>query len=175
MENLKFALFGSTFPDRTYKAEEQIAAACEAISRLGGALYLPDIFFYSLSTPIQNKIRPLALLFDVMPPVDMVVSVGGDGTFLRTAATVGDQGIPVLGINTGRLGFLAANNFQDMDARCSRYFKIASMWRTERCSKFLPTMKIPARFNIHALNEVPFCVRIQPQCCPSRRASMANI
>ncbi|WP_238943985.1 NAD kinase [Seramator thermalis] len=155
MENLKFALFGSTFPDRTYKAEEQIAAACEAISRLGGALYLPDNFFYSLSTPIQNKIRPLALLFDVMPPVDMVVSVGGDGTFLRTAATVGDQGIPVLGINTGRLGFLAAINFQDMDATLLEIFQNRFDVEDRTLLEISTDDEdIPQGFNIHALNEV---------------------
>ncbi len=38
---------------------------------------------------------------------DMVLSIGGDGTFLNTAARIGSKGIPVLGINTGRLGFLA--------------------------------------------------------------------
>jgi NAD+ kinase len=40
----------------------------------------------------------------------MVFSLGGDGTFLRTAAWVGRQNIPILGINTGRLGFLADIN-----------------------------------------------------------------
>ncbi len=38
---------------------------------------------------------------------DVVISIGGDGTFLNTAAAVGDRGIPILGINAGRLGFLA--------------------------------------------------------------------
>lgn len=38
---------------------------------------------------------------------DLAVSIGGDGTFLNTAAIIGDSNIPILGINTGRLGFLA--------------------------------------------------------------------
>jgi len=38
---------------------------------------------------------------------DLVLSVGGDGTFLETLVQVKDSGIPVAGVNTGRLGFLA--------------------------------------------------------------------
>lgn len=38
---------------------------------------------------------------------DYVFSVGGDGTFLRSARLVGNSGVPIVGINTGRLGFLA--------------------------------------------------------------------
>lgn len=40
---------------------------------------------------------------------DMLISIGGDGTFLSSAALVGDSGIPVLGMNLGRLGFLSEN------------------------------------------------------------------
>lgn len=39
--------------------------------------------------------------------VDCMLSVGGDGTFLETLTFIRNKGIPVLGINTGRLGFLA--------------------------------------------------------------------
>ncbi|MDE6489755.1 MAG: NAD(+)/NADH kinase, partial [Muribaculaceae bacterium] len=38
---------------------------------------------------------------------DMALSIGGDGTFLRTAQWIGDRQIPILGINTGHLGYLA--------------------------------------------------------------------
>ena len=38
---------------------------------------------------------------------DLALSIGGDGTFLNTASLVGSKEIPILGINTGRLGFLA--------------------------------------------------------------------
>lgn len=44
---------------------------------------------------------------------DFALSIGGDGTFLKTAAYIGNKGIPILGINIGRLGFLSevpANN-----------------------------------------------------------------
>lgn len=38
---------------------------------------------------------------------DMLLSIGGDGTILRAATWVRDSGIPILGVNAGRLGFLA--------------------------------------------------------------------
>ena len=47
---------------------------------------------------------------------EVAISVGGDGTFLQTAKQVGSKGIPILGINTGRLGFLADVSPQEMSA-----------------------------------------------------------
>ena len=38
---------------------------------------------------------------------DMVISYGGDGTLLKTACKVGSKGYPIIGVNAGRLGFLA--------------------------------------------------------------------
>ena len=40
--------------------------------------------------------------------VDLVLSIGGDGTFLRTVQWTDGRPLPVLGVNTGHLGFLAA-------------------------------------------------------------------
>lgn len=46
---------------------------------------------------------------------DLFLSVGGDGTILRSVAMVGDSGVPVLGLNMGRLGFLANVQLEEFD------------------------------------------------------------
>lgn len=46
---------------------------------------------------------------------DMMISIGGDGTILRAATLVRDSGIPILGINAGRLGFLASVQKDNID------------------------------------------------------------
>lgn len=45
----------------------------------------------------------------------LVVSIGGDGTFLSTASMVGDSQIPIMGINSGHLGYLAAARIGEVD------------------------------------------------------------
>ena len=44
---------------------------------------------------------------DFKQGVDLAVSIGGDGTFINTVSFIRDSEVPILGINTGRLGFLA--------------------------------------------------------------------
>ena len=44
---------------------------------------------------------------DILPGTDLVMSVGGDGTFLSASQCVGESGTPILGVNLGRLGFLS--------------------------------------------------------------------
>lgn len=46
---------------------------------------------------------------------DMLISIGGDGTILRAATLVRDSGVPILGINAGRLGFLATVQKDNID------------------------------------------------------------
>lgn len=51
---------------------------------------------------------------DVQPETDMVLSMGGDGTFLSAAHTVADIGLPILGVNFGRIGFLCDNRPEEV-------------------------------------------------------------
>lgn len=48
-------------------------------------------------------------------PIDFALSVGGDGTFLTSAAAIGNKNIPILGVNCGHLGFLAEVQTQNVD------------------------------------------------------------
>ncbi|HEY0046407.1 MAG TPA: NAD kinase [Flavobacterium sp.] len=52
---------------------------------------------------------------DLNKDVQLMISIGGDGTILRAATFVRDSGIPILGINTGRLGFLATVQQEDIE------------------------------------------------------------
>ena len=48
-------------------------------------------------------------------PIDFALSIGGDGTFLTSAAAIGNKNIPIVGINCGHLGFLAEVQTDEMD------------------------------------------------------------
>jgi len=85
---------------------------------------------------------------------DLVLSVGGDGTFLETALKVKDLGIPVAGVNTGRMGFLAnipADEIsRSIDSLCKGHYEII-----ERCMLEIsePSGLFPGNSS-SALNEV---------------------
>jgi NAD+ kinase len=84
---------------------------------------------------------------------DLALSIGGDGTFLNTAARIGRKQIPILGINTGRLGFLADVSNEDiipaLDAILANHYSIE-----ERSLLFVESSDGTAFEYPFALNEV---------------------
>ena len=56
---------------------------------------------------VGKKYNTFASYKDLDSSFDILISIGGDGTILRAATFVRDSGIPILGVNAGRLGFLA--------------------------------------------------------------------
>lgn len=120
---MKIALFGSTYPESiSRQAKSQRAEILEALNRHTSEIYMHDAFFRSLTPDVQIKIDASEWVFTNLPAADMALSIGGDGTFLRAAAEVGNSNIPVLGINTGRLGFLADINISDLDQTLEEIF-----------------------------------------------------
>jgi len=71
-----------------------------------------------LSSEIRQELnlRQYKQFPDTDEAIDFALSVGGDGTFLTTAAMVGEYNIPILGINFGHLGFLSEVRTQDVDS-----------------------------------------------------------
>ena len=56
---------------------------------------------------VKKEYKTFSSYKELNSSFDMMISIGGDGTILRAATLVRDSGVPILGINAGRLGFLA--------------------------------------------------------------------
>lgn len=90
---------------------------------------------------------------DYSKDVECVVSIGGDGTFLQAAQWVGMRETPILGVNTGHLGFLASYSLDNTDELLSDVF--ADRIRLEGRSVIeVLCSAMPGSFWKYALNEV---------------------
>jgi NAD+ kinase len=80
-------------------------------------VFFQDFFnqFYS-AVNMQGKYSTFNAAEDLDDSFDFLISLGGDGTLLDTVTFVQDKGIPVLGINYGRLGFLATIGKEDLNS-----------------------------------------------------------
>jgi NAD+ kinase len=56
---------------------------------------------------LSEKADEFSSSSDFKQGIDLTLSIGGDGTFIQSVGFIRDSGVPILGINTGRLGFLA--------------------------------------------------------------------
>jgi NAD+ kinase len=63
-----------------------------------------------ISKNLQQNHQLFASHYDLDNSIDLMITIGGDGTLLRSITYVRDLGIPIIGINSGRLGFLATLN-----------------------------------------------------------------
>ena len=103
-KRLRFALFGNEYQPKKSASIEKLLTC---LTRNEAEIYI-DRPFYNFLTKIQGTEVPAAGVFDDYNfDVDFVVSLSGDGTFLKAASKVGSKGTPIVGINMGRLGFLA--------------------------------------------------------------------
>lgn len=70
-------------------------------------VYKPYLDFLTEAGSVFSNVKPFCNSEELIAKADYVISLGGDGTLLETLEFVRRSGIPVLGVNTGRLGFLA--------------------------------------------------------------------
>lgn len=61
-----------------------------------------------------SEIESFTSYDDLQPSIDLFFTFGGDGTILSAATIIQDKNIPVVGVNTGRLGFLATINLEKL-------------------------------------------------------------
>lgn len=103
----KIALFGNIYQERKSVAVQKFFALA---SELKAELLIPASFYAFLTDNLQISVPQCHIIDDAHGETfdaDIVVCMGGDGTFLDVASKVGARQIPIVGVNTGRLGFLA--------------------------------------------------------------------
>jgi len=79
----------------------------QRLSESEAEVYAQSFFIHFLRKKIGYIPDIKGSIEDSKMDLDIALSVGGDGTFLRTVLQINKKNIPVLGINVGRLGFLA--------------------------------------------------------------------
>lgn len=149
---MRIAIYGSR---RQQGAFDYVAAFLTGLARRGDTVvmhgklhdYLRDIIPDALDRVVEQVCDNSDF------EADLAVSLGGDGTFLRTALWVGQKMIPVVGVNTGHLGYLTALTVEQlprlMDLIASDGLRIESRSLLEVTSPALP-----AAVGRYALNEV---------------------
>lgn len=122
---MKVGIFGSA---HQIEKQSQIKRLFEKLRELEAEIYVDNRFHTFITDVLEFEPDISGKILSDDFALDIALSVGGDGTFLRTAARVGKKDIPILGINTGRLGFLAdvgTNEIEDtLDEIFKNYYKI---------------------------------------------------
>jgi NAD+ kinase len=108
---LRFAIFGNTYQP---KKSASIQTLLAALAGRQADVVVEREFYDFMTRGLHLSLGDVLVADGSDFEADFVISMGGDGTFLRAASMVGDKQIPILGINTGRLGFLADVNAQEI-------------------------------------------------------------
>ena len=103
---MKVAIFGQYYQNDTRPIIRDIIVYFEAnqVEMVIEKNFLTNLYKEDI---VQKDYKTFSKHTDLDASFDILISIGGDGTILRAATFVRDLGIPILGVNAGRLGFLA--------------------------------------------------------------------
>ena len=112
---MKVAIFGQYYQNDTRPIIKDIFVF---FNRSNVELVIEEKFLEILYKEdiVAKKYNTFASHKDLDSSFDILISIGGDGTILRAATFIRDSGIPILGVNAGRLGFLAKVQKENIEA-----------------------------------------------------------
>ncbi|MEN9699077.1 MAG: hypothetical protein RLZZ301_275 [Bacteroidota bacterium] len=103
---MKVAIYGKKITKQTLPVFEEVF---EVLRQFGWTPVLEqecaEVLQHKYNLSIQAEV--FTTHADFHSGIDLMVSLGGDGTFLKSVSYIRDSGVPIMGINTGRLGFLS--------------------------------------------------------------------
>ena len=102
----KVAIYAQSY---AISAEQEIKTLMAILQQNNIDFFIEKQFYELLKKGeiIHDKQKTFSSFYDLDNSFDLMITIGGDGTFLRSVTYVRNLNIPILGINTGRLGFLA--------------------------------------------------------------------
>ncbi len=103
---MKVAIFGKEFIPE-HRAYLQLLIDELVANQISLLIYRPYFEKMAITVKLPEQLQFFTSHADLVKHTDMLFSIGGDGTLLDTIPFVRDSGIPILGINLGRLGFLS--------------------------------------------------------------------
>ena len=118
--NLRFAIFGNIYQP---KKSSSILKVLACLHDRKAEVYVENELYDFLVHQQQVDIKATKVFVNDDFDADFVISMGGDGTFLRAASMVGNKQIPILGINMGRLGFLADISASEIEPMISALYE----------------------------------------------------
>lgn len=145
----KIAIYGSR---RQEKVLPQLSALFSTLSSDGFELIIHPKLADHLEA--SNLDFPDIEISSELPSdTSLLLSIGGDGTFMRTARWAAGTGVPILGINTGHLGFLSSSSINDAAAVINDFF-IGNVSVERRMMLMVESPELPKEEWPYALNEV---------------------
>ncbi len=85
--------------------------------------YIEDSFSKKINSKHQSNFKIFSSHKQLDKTIDLMITIGGDGTLLRSVSYIRNLGIPVIGINTGRLGFLATLSLSELSTKLEKILK----------------------------------------------------
>lgn len=151
---MKIAIYGQYYHSNT---QESIEKLLEILADKNVAVFIENDFFNIIKHESKSPSR--LSNFETFETLDdsftLLISIGGDGTILRAITFVRDLSIPIVGINTGRLGFLATIQTNQIESAVNDiingHYKISE--RTLLCVETQPENSELLETNF-ALNEI---------------------
>ena len=118
---MRIAIFGKNTENKTLDFYSRLIISMQ-LHNCNVLIYEPLFKILKFKIAIPKNISLFTSSSDLINNADYLFSIGGDGTMLDAVSLVKNSGIPILGFNTGRLGFLSSISNEELDISLNYFF-----------------------------------------------------